>query len=115
MATTFIFTGFNGVKWTARLVFRGDGFGMILEDGSYIYTHDESEPMVEFYDRRQDPKRFTEYGQFVNRYYLSTLMERKGCGLNLQDGVDDWALRATDMDYVRRRIADTLEEINLAA
>lgn len=98
----------TGIEWCARLVFQGDTYGL-----NHCLEHDESDPLVEFYDmdskaaemmRESDnpAERYEgeEYGQFVSRYYLSTLKETdwtKSNGLNLDGGVDRWTLSGVYM------------------
>lgn len=56
--------GFN-----IRIVARGDGYGA---DDSVI--HMENDPVVEFYDSKADARKFGKRGQFVSRYYITTLL-----------------------------------------
>ena len=35
----------SGIRWCVRIVFEGDGYGL-----NHCLTHDETEPMIEFYD-----------------------------------------------------------------
>jgi hypothetical protein len=84
-------------RWNVRLVNEGDRYGR--DD---CLTHDKSEPMVEFYDRRYVDK-FGPRGQFVSRYYLSTLTDDRGHlanGLCLDGGVPAWSVNAHDMAQV---------------
>lgn len=76
-----------------RLVRQGQKYGR-----NDCLTHEHPESLVEFYDSRW-PK-FGPLGQFVARYYLSTLMDVKG-GLNLYGGVPDWQIGATAMAQVQ--------------
>lgn len=74
--------------WTCRIVLEGDRYG---RDNCLVH---EGEPMIEFYDCRFE---FTEYGQFVSRYYVSTLLENEGrhsegYGLSLADDVAAWEI-----------------------
>lgn len=73
----------DGIPFRVRVVRKGDSYG--LND---MLTHQEDEPMVEFYDARYDfsPGR----GQFVSRYYLRTLRDRNYLHLQLEGGVRDW-------------------------
>jgi hypothetical protein len=59
--------------------------------------------LVEFYDARYP---HTEFGQFVSRYYVSTILGTDGYGsaeggLSLDGGVPEWTVSANDMDTVR--------------
>lgn len=86
-------------KFNVRIVRAGDRYGR-----DFCLTHDkEDEPLVEFYDTRYP---HTEYGQFVSRYYVSTILgtDRYGSGeggLMLDGGVPSWTVSAQDMDTVR--------------
>lgn len=79
-------------KFNIRIVESGDAYG--LNDS---ITH-QGEPLVEFYDARYP---ITERGQFVQRYYISTLLDRPHCGLTLDAGVPSWSLDSHDMAAVR--------------
>lgn len=85
-------TAANGVPFTVRLVRKGDHYGL---DGCLV--HDEDDPLVEFYDARYP---HTEYGQFVSRYYLSTLLDDPVWGLDLDGGVEDWTVDGDTMSTV---------------
>lgn len=67
------------------------------EDGNYPAAT-ENQPLVEFYDRRYP---HTPDGQFVSRYYESTLLERMDLGLNLDGGIPDWRIDSVAMIVVR--------------
>ena len=81
-------------KFNVRVVFRGEGYGL---NDSLI--HDKDGVLVEFYDNRHG----TDRGQFVSRYYASTLLENdnRGRGLILDGGVPAWTVPANDMALVR--------------
>lgn len=101
----------SGIKWCARLVCQGDNYGL-----NHCLEHDEADPLVEFYDmdsgaaqkmRASDDPRTRyegeEYGQFVSRYYLSTLNETSwanSSGLNLDGGVPRWGVSGGLMEQV---------------
>ena len=90
----------RGVLIAARLVRRGDRYG--LDDA---LTHDETDPLVEFYDARhtraQSPH-WNDEGQFISRYYLSTLREhRADAGIDLHGGEPDWRITADNVGEVR--------------
>ena len=83
---------------TVRLVHRGDRYG---RDG--CLKHDMDEPLVEFYDGDYDFEPWLgTRGQFVSRYYLSTLLESGPYhGLCLEGGEPKWTLGAEEMRKVR--------------
>ncbi len=81
--------------WAIRLVLAGEAYGK-----DNCLTHDKAEPLVEFYDTRHPE---TDLGQFVSRYYLSTLLERALTdGLCLQGGVPSWSVSGEAMHEVQR-------------
>jgi len=95
-------------RWTVRVVFRGDKYGL-----RRCQTHGEKYPMAEFYDSKYAGKKgFDREGQFVSRYYASTLMgdvkkiaER---GLDLQGDVPAWKVNAPDARTALRFIAEAV-------
>jgi len=103
MTNTLQITAANGVPFTVRIIRKGDryglNFGLVCGD----------KPLVEFYDRRY---MHTEHGQFVSRYYVSTLLHAnhgpKGA-LCLQGDVPEWTVDAASMasvlDWVREQTA----------
>lgn len=77
------------IPFTCRLVQEGDRYGLNLQ-----LVHKESNaPLVEFYDVRY-PR--TDWGQFVTRYALQTLLERNpDAGILLDGGMcvrDSWVI-----------------------
>ena len=81
----FKVTAENGVPFTVRRVDFGDKYGL-----DNCKTHNEQEPLIEFYDARYP---HTEWGQFVTRYYQTSLTSKeKGYGLNLDGGIDEWSM-----------------------
>ena len=90
--------------WLVRFVFDGDKYGL-----NNCKTHAGTDPLVEFYDCRHE---FTEYGQFVSRYYASTLLEGFGeapdRGLCLDGGVPEWGISAEAYFRVRTWIRATI-------
>ena len=85
-------------KFNVRVVNKGDKYGL-----NNVLTHNEDKPLVEFYDVRYP---HTEFGQFVSRYYVSTILGDDGygpkdSGLNLHGGVPEWTVSKEDMDTVR--------------
>lgn len=84
--------GFN-----VRVVEKGQRYG--LND---CLIHDQDEPLVEFYDAKQDVALFGPRGQFVSRYYRSTLMEGEyPQGLALDGGVPQWSMSPAGMHAVK--------------
>ena len=91
-----------GRSFNVLLVSRGDRYG--LNDK---LTHDKDDPLVEFWDATyEDDERFTlGRGQFVSRYYLSTLTDRSSrAGLDLCGHEPAWKVTA-------KNVADVLEAI----
>ena len=86
-------------KFNVRIVRKGDKYGR-----EFCLTYDEDQPMVEFYDSRYP---HTKDGQFVSRYYVSTILgTANGAfhpgGLCLDGGNrDQWTVNEQDMDTVR--------------
>lgn len=76
----------HGVEFNVRLLLQGDRYGR--DDGLVVWA--DGPPGVEFYDRRYP---HTRYGQFVSRYYVSTLMQApKMNGIDLDGGIPDWRI-----------------------
>lgn len=94
--STIHITSKTGVRFCARLLTEGDSYG---RSGIMSWEH-ENRPGVEFYDTRYP---HTEFGQFVGRYYVETILEQKGhVGLNLDCGIPDWSIDADAMAIVRK-------------
>lgn len=71
--------------WILRLIREGEKYG--LNDSLF---HKGDDPLVEFYGPEHA---HTDLGQFVTRYYASTLMEgQTGKGLLLDTGSPKWRL-----------------------
>ena len=87
--------------FTVKIIRKGDAYG--LND---CLTHDDEQgfgSMVEFYDASQNPAHFDPEGQFVSRYYISTIMEGVYAdqGLCLDGGIPVWAIDRITMREVR--------------
>lgn len=97
----------NKRSFNVRLVEQGDKYGLNL-----CLTHDEAEPLVEFYDASYDFDKDESgkvLGQFVSRYYMSTLAgEYNGTfGLCLDGGsADEWSVDANSMKLVGDWLSD---------
>ena len=122
----------SGIRWCVRIVFEGDDYGL-----NHCLTHDETEPMIEFYDMdsmaavkmcgsddKTEAYLAKEYGQFVGRYYWSslkfdeilngkTLTDWSKHGLNLHGGEDrgsvSSAFMVDAMAAVETELADRAE------
>jgi hypothetical protein len=83
--------------FTIRVVSKGQKYGL-----NNCLTHDSLDPLVEFYATKWASKDFGPFGQFVSRYYLSTILDgKKGHGLALWSDVPEWTLEASEMDYIK--------------
>lgn len=83
----------NGTHFNVRIVRQGDKYG--LND---CITYQGTEPLVEFYDSKSS---HSALGQFVSRYYMTTLLEGNShCGINLDGGVPEWTIQAEPMKIV---------------
>jgi hypothetical protein len=89
--------------WTVRFVEKGDRYGLkdcLINNGL---------PLVEFYDARFD---HTDFGQFVSRYHVETLLEEPwhGGGLSLDGRVPAWTVSARCMKAIREWLAEQVKE-----
>lgn len=80
----------NDIPFICRPLLEGDSFGL-----DFALIH-KGEPIVEYYDARFP---HTQYGQFVSRYHLSTLIEGLGepHDLSLHGNVENWVLDWTNL------------------
>lgn len=101
-------------KWRVHLIMPGESYGCT---NSAVYDMEEAEkygnglPMVEFYDTSQDPKKFPG-GQFVSRYYASTMLGIDGYGrdvrvtaeqgraFSLQGDIPSWTVSPEELSKV---------------
>lgn len=78
-----------------RIVNTGDRYGV-----NDCLTNTKA-PMIEFYDSRFTNGADGHRGQFITRYYVSTLLESYyPHGLCLDGGVDAWAVSADGMTQI---------------
>jgi len=130
----------SGNRWCVRIVFIGDNYGLnhCLTYGDAEYDKDKhDDPLIEFYDmdsraaelmRGSDNKTEAylaeEYGQFVSRYYLSSLKfdeilngktptDWSKRGLCLHGGVDGWSVSSEFMVDAMAAIENELAELAL--
>lgn len=94
MKETFKVTNDRGIPFVVRVVRKADRYGL---DNCLI--HNEDEPLVEVYDARYA---FTQYGQFVSRYYMNTILEgNRNYGIDLYGGEPAWKIDAKNWNKVR--------------
>lgn len=97
--------------FNVRIVRQGDKYGR-----GDCRTHESDKPTVEFYDSRYDHADWMGRGQFVSRYYASTLAGHKG-GLNLHGGVEGWVVSDEGMqqvlEYLRAELGELPAEENI--
>jgi hypothetical protein len=95
------------IPWSICIIKAGDSYGL---NGCMVY--DGYDPLIEFYDRRpldRPNPNFEEPGQFVSRYYASTILEHSSeFGLNLDMGIADWSISPEGMVTVRDFIQQNL-------
>jgi len=85
-------------KFNVHIINDGDKYG--LRD---CLTH-TGEAMIEFYDSRFVNDDQWKRGQFVSRYYISSLVGKEG-GLQLDGGVHEWHITPEQMQDVQKLIA----------
>jgi len=93
----------SGTSIHAVIIPPGEVYGM-----DNCLVHDGHEPLVEFWDATHAGKKEMfdpEHGQFVSRYYVSTIAELdKGRGLDLHGGEPSWLMPGEGMNQVRQWI-----------
>lgn len=117
MTKKFNMTADNGNEWCVRIVFKGDNYGRLMH-GKMCLTHDEDEPMIEFYDADYDFDLDCDgevLGQFVSRYYAETLLEGYdedfGCsGINLDGGVPKWSIDGCTYESILIKSMEIIKE-----
>lgn len=92
--TSKVFRDASNRSFTVRVVNKGDKYGRNL-----CLTHDEDQPLVEFYDVRyahDKDENGRVLGQFVSRYYMKTVLEcaAGNRGINLHGGEPSWKIGA---------------------
>ena len=81
-------------KFNVRIVTPGEGYG---RNGTVV----ASAPLVEFYDNRYSDPDFGSLGQFVSRYFVTTISKDKfPGGLSLDGGISEWDVTAEEMQVV---------------
>ena len=108
--STFPFTDANGRPWAATIVRNGDRYG--LND----CLTNEGGTLIEFYDRKYAGRKsewgheFPAEGQFVSRYYATTLLlGNPRSALCLYGGcADAWTIDGDSMFRVLSWVAEQL-------
>lgn len=110
----------QGRRFGVRIVWPGQGYGVddrvMFEPGEGDHSHaDPNEVLVEFWDMTYASddvhnSAFGPRGQFVSRYYRSTLMQRASGGIGLGGYVPVWKIDAGTMEQVWRLLAWTYEQ-----
>lgn len=103
-------TNNQGRVFNIRLVVKGMSYGI---NGCLIYQKDE--PLVEFYDATYANRiGFSERGQFVEKYYLKTILGlNTNSGLILDEGVPEWQVSITNLKQIKDYCKRIIEKNNL--
>ena len=123
LAPKLSFTADHGTPFVARIVRYGDRYG---RDMCLTHTpkpeYDFDSPLIEFYDTRNDFDTDTDgtpLGQFVSRYYLSTLQGRTGHpnhsnrGVQLHGNERAWSVDPQSLAKVIRWAIECVGEANI--
>ena len=108
------FTLKNFGRWNVRIVRQNDRYG--LND---CLVHEESDPLIEFYDNNYKNDGEWKRGQFVSRYYAGSLFER--CydhykwGLQLDGGIPVWYVSPHEMAEIYRWLREQLPQYQFTA
>lgn len=90
-----------------RIVRRGEGYGLNKQ-----VIHNDRDPLVEFYDAEYAGRsNFDPEGQFVSRYYVSTLLNfRPGEGIGLHGNSTCWSVDHQPMAGLRNKLREMFPE-----
>lgn len=88
MNKTFNVTNSKGNNFLVRIVEKGDRYGR-----NNCLINNENHQLVEVYDAEYA---HTEFGQFISRYYMTTLLEgnSRNTGINLEGSEPKWQIDA---------------------
>ena len=93
---TIVITNDHKIPIIARRITKGDKYGR-----NGCLTHAEEEDVVEFYDSRYNHNpELGLVGQFISRYYVSTLITSPNWTLCLCGGIPDWDLNENNLTTV---------------
>jgi hypothetical protein len=89
----------DGIPFAVKIVKKGERYGL----GGCL-VHDQEDELVEFYDGRYAGKTgFDPEGQFICRYYVTTLLTREwfnGLLLDTGESSSEWRLTGDEMSIV---------------
>ena len=98
----------SGVEFTIRLVSKGEKYGL-----DFCLTHDETDPLVEFYYGRFSHSDFGRMGVFAGRYYARTILESSHQhGLCLDGGTPGWTLPPEAMAIATQWLRQRMQSIH---
>ena len=104
----------NFGRWNVRIVRQNDRYG--LND---CLVHEESDPLIEFYDNNYKNDGEWKRGQFVSRYCAQTLFEDcYNCykwGLQLYGEVPEWYVSPHEMTAIYRWLREQLPQYQFTA
>ncbi|MBU3174401.1 hypothetical protein [Clostridium estertheticum] len=90
----------NGKQFAIRIIGKGDTYGR-----NRGLTFKEDNQLIEFYDvEGSGEEYFDELGQYIERYYIKTIMEMEGDGLNLSADVAEWCIEDTNIEKIQQWI-----------
>jgi hypothetical protein len=104
MTKTLSLTNTAGSTFIVVIVRRGERYGR-----DKMLVHAENDPLVEFYDAECAGRPgFDPEGQFVSRYYRSTLLEHHtpGVGLDLCGYEPKWKIDADEIAQLMRLLEE---------
>ena len=94
----------KGRRFNVRIITNGDKYGR-----NHALTMTSNSPQVEFYDPMWPESAHPELGQFIGRYYITTLQDRdRNQGLDLHGGVPEWGIDADAMQFVHDFLDESL-------
>ena len=102
----------NFGRWNVRIVRQNERYGL-----ADCLVHEESDPLIEFYDNKHKDDGEWKRGQFVSRYYAQTLFEN--CyngykwGLELYGDVPEWYVNPHEMTVIYRWLREQLPQYQI--
>lgn len=90
----------DGRQFAIKLLEKGDPYGL---RSCLVWT--DFEHGVEFYDVMYAGSGFDEVGQFVARYFVSTVLEHEG-GLSLCGDIPEWHIDDCNVQKIQKWISE---------